>query len=281
GDFDYNIGSPIGGLIADAAGNLFGASFAVYEIPRNADGSFGALTTVVNLDAWSFGDLTADAAGNLFGTDHQASTVFEVTNSGFQVSCFLKGRRIATEFGEARVEELRAGDRVRCQMRGVAPIVWVGWRQLDVRRHADPTRVWPVRVRNGAFAAGMPGRDLFLSPDHAVFLDGVLIPIRCLINGGTIAQVPMDAVSYYHIELAEHDVLSADGLPVESYLDTGDRANFANGGGAMTLHPDFTARMWEAKACAPLVVIGREVAAARLRLAEAAAGVPDATRGPA
>src|ERR1019366_391455 len=86
GDFDYNIGSPIGGLIADAAGNLFGASFAVYEIPRNADGSFGALTTVVNLAAWSFGALTADAAGNLFGTDHQASTVFEVTNSGFQVS---------------------------------------------------------------------------------------------------------------------------------------------------------------------------------------------------
>ena len=178
------------------------------------DGGFGALTTVVALE-WSFGDLTADAAGNLFGTDHEASTVFEVTGSGFQVACFLSGTRIATEFGEARVEELRTGDRVRCLMQGAAQIVWIGRRRIDVRRHPDPSRVWPVRVRNGAFGDGMPGRDLFLSPDHAVFVDDVLIPIRCLVNGGTIAQVPMDAVSYYHIELAEHDVLSVEGLPVE------------------------------------------------------------------
>jgi Hint domain len=57
-----------------------------------------------------------------------------------------------------------------------------------------PETVWPVRVRAAAFGKGMPRRDLWLSPDHAVFVDDVLIPVRHLINGITIAQVPVDDV---------------------------------------------------------------------------------------
>ena len=67
-------------------------------------------------------------------------------------------------------------------------------------------------------------RDLFLSPDHAVYVNDVLIPIRHLINGSTIAQVPMDRVTYYHLELAQHDVVLAQGLPAESFLDMRDGA---------------------------------------------------------
>jgi hypothetical protein len=85
-----------------------------------------------------------------------------------------------------------------------------------------------VRVRAGAFAAGAPQRDLWLSPDHAVFVDDVLIPIRYLINGRTIAQERVDAVTYYHVELSDHEVILAEGLPCESYLDTGNRAAFAD-----------------------------------------------------
>jgi len=61
----------------------------------------------------------------------------------------------------------------------------------------------------------------------------------------------MDEVTYYHVELDDHDLLLAEGLPVESYLDTGDRSNFENGGGPIALHPDFstrrqaTAHMWK------------------------------------
>ncbi len=74
-----------------------------------------------------------------------------------------------------------------------------------------------------------------LSPDHAVFVDDVLVPVRHLINGSTIVQEPVAEVTYYHVELATHDVILAEGLPCESYLDTGNRAVFVNGG-AETLH---------------------------------------------
>jgi T5SS/PEP-CTERM-associated repeat protein len=139
------------------------------------------------------------------------------------------------------------------------PIIWIGHRTIDCARHPDPRKVWPVRIAAGAFGPNRPCRDLFLSPDHAVHLASVLIPIKHLINRTTIAQMPRDTVTYYHIELPEHSVLLAENLPAESYLDIGDRSQFANGGGAITLHPDFSARVWEARGCLPLIVTGPEL----------------------
>jgi hypothetical protein len=55
-------------------------------------------------------------------------------------------------------------------------------------------------------------------------------------------------------------------LPVESYLDTGDRAQFA-GGPVITLHPEFVARTWEMAGCAELVTTGARLAAIRAALA--------------
>jgi hypothetical protein len=91
----------------------------------------------------------------------------------------------------------------------------------------------------------------------------VLIPVKHLINGSTIARVPIDQVTYYHIELPRHDVVLAEGLPAESFLEMKDRANYATGSAPVRLSPDFTSRMWEAFGCARLIVTGPELAAAR------------------
>ena len=105
-----------------------------------------------------------------------------------------------------------------------------------------------------------------LSPDHAVFVEDVLIPIRLLTNGITITRAMVDAVTYYHIELDQHDIVLAEGLPVESYLETGSRHAFENGGPHITMYPDFSVRAWEAYGCAPLVVHGEVLARARTKL---------------
>jgi hypothetical protein len=96
---------------------------------------------------------------------------------------------------------------------GLATIKWIGNRRVDSALHPDPRRVWPVRIVAGGFGERLPRRDLWLSPNHAVFVDGVLIPIKHLINGCTIAQEPCDEVTYYHIELERPDVLLDEGLP--------------------------------------------------------------------
>jgi len=121
----------------------------------------------------------------------------------------------------------------------------------------------PVRVAAGAFGDGLPARPLWLSPDHAVFIDEALIPIRYLLNGASIVQVDVPAVTYWHVELPRHAVILAEGLPAESYLDAGNRSAFANGGTAVQMHAEFARRVWDADGCAKLVREGATLQAAR------------------
>ena len=186
------------------------------------------------------------------------------------VPCFAQGTRIATERGEVAVERLRVGAQVPARFAGRATVAWIGHRRVDCRRHPRPHDVWPVRVRAGAFGAGQPMRDLVLSPDHAVLAEGALIPIRYLINGRTIVQEPRAEVIYWHVELDRHDAIMAEGLACESYLDTGNRGAFENGGAAVQLHADFALRVWQTQACAPLVRAGGALAAVRRNLLDRA-----------
>jgi hypothetical protein len=185
------------------------------------------------------------------------------------IDCFAAGTPIATPEGAVPVENLAVGQMVRTHFAGSTPIQWIGRRHVDCERHPDPRNVWPVRVSAGAFGKGRPRRDLFLSPNHAIYVGNVLIPVGLLINGISIAQIQREAVTYYHIELAQHDLLMTEGLLSESYLDVGDRSNFAEGHEPMRLFPDFgapvvnVAALWETAGCAPLVIRGPILEAAK------------------
>ena len=188
-----------------------------------------------------------------------------------EAACFAAGTRIATTRGRIAVECLREDDTVRLAAGSTAPVQWLGHRRVDCARHPRPWDVWPVRVRAHAFGANRPARDLLLSPDHAVFTDGVLIPVRYLINGASVVQEQVAEVGYWHVELPCHAVLLAEGLACESYLDTGNRAAFENAGAATALHADFAPRgqaleIWQREACAPLVMSGPALVAARRQL---------------
>jgi hypothetical protein len=226
---------------------------------------------------YSGGVLTLRAVGgpvmlNLPGTFTTSEFIVSniSANTYISITCFRAGTRIHVADGDVAVERLSVGEQILVLTRNgdlvPRPIVWIGHRSVDCRHHPRPIAVWPVRIRAGAFARNVPCRDLFLSPDHAVFVDEVLIPVKHLINGRNIEQMPMDEVTYFHIELRAHSVLFADGLTTESYLDTGDRSHFANGRASIQLHPDFASRVWDADGCAPLVVCGSILDSVRRRL---------------
>jgi hypothetical protein len=148
-----------------------------------------------------------------------------------EAACFLASTRIATPAGDVPIERLAVGDMVLTARGGACPIVWIGYRHLDLTLHPTPARVQPILIHAGAFADGVPRRDLFLSPDHAVLRNGALVPARLLVNGASIQRdTGCCAVTYYHVELDAHDLLLAENLPAESYLDTGNRGWFENAG---------------------------------------------------
>ncbi len=235
-------------------------------------GSLGSLELVGHANFVAFGQTVNVGAGILsFGTQATGSPLTETFVPAYTIACFASGTRIATVHGEVAVEHLRTGDLAVSVLGGSAPVQWIGHRSIDCRRHPRPEDVWPVRVAAGAFGDATPSRDLLLSPDHAVHVDGRLIPIRYLLNGASIAQTPVDQVTYWHVELPAHDVLLAEGLACESYLDTGNRSAFANGGSTVMAHADFARGVWEAAGCAPLATDGSAVQAVRARLLARAA----------
>jgi hypothetical protein len=146
--------------------------------------------------------------------------------------------------------------------------------------------VAPIRIIRDTFADNVPHRDLLLSPDHAVFVDGMLICIRQLVNGSTIrTECGWTAVDYYHVELNDHGILLAEGLMAESYLDTGNRGFFANSAAPLTLFPDMTDKTdhttREIGSCAPFVWNEPSVQPVWQRLAERAATLGQPVQTPA
>jgi hypothetical protein len=258
---EWSISGDTSGLAGTISGFAAGDTIELTDVTATGSSFVGSILT---LDETGGGTATLD----LPGTFTLAS--FVVTpgvSSGTEVTlvapCFCAGTRIACLDGERTVETLVPGAFVRVAGAEYAEITWIGHRRVDCTPHPKPEDVWPVRVRANSFANRIPHRDLLLSPDHAVFIDGVLIPIRYLINGRTIVQERVDNVTYYHVELPSHDVILAEGLPCESYLDTGNRGAFANGGTSIQMHPDFALKVWETQACAELVVNGPNLEAAK------------------
>lgn len=183
----------------------------------------------------------------------------------FVTPCFVRGTMIATPDGDVPVEFLKMGDLVLSLNNGVVPVTWLGSRTIDPKTVDKPRDELPVRIRAGAIAENIPQRDLLVSPDHCMFIQGSLIPAKLLINGTTVTQaITLNPVDYYHVELEEHDVIWAEGAQAESYLDLGNKSAFFEPGVLQFTSP----KAKQAKACYPLAYWGPAVDQARALLAE-------------
>jgi Hint domain len=153
--------------------------------------------------------------------------------------CYCRGTLIQTERGEVPVEDLAIGDMVVTISGEAKPIKWIGRRSYAGRFIADNPDVLPIVVRPGALAPEIPVRDLWLSPGHALLLDGVLVAAEHLVNGLTILQAKaVDQVEYFHLEFEAHEVILAEGAPAESYVECDNRQGFHNAHEFAELYPN-------------------------------------------
>lgn len=274
--FTPSNGTPSNGTWEIAAADFSGAATSVVTSGND----------VIEILKFALQASVSTLAGSVLVHDYNdaAANAYTNTTSATLVACFASGTRIATSRGDVPVESLRPDTDWAITSDGAAArIRWIGRRSARLAGHPRPWDVMPVRIVQHAFGPDLPQRDLLLSPDHALYVDGVLVPVRYLINGASIAQEDHDHVLWYHVELDFHDAILAEGLPAESYLDTGNRHAFDNGGPLVALDPDFAVRdatalrIWAEQAMAPLVTDGPVLCALRARLIARAAELGFAT----
>jgi antigen 43 len=276
-DIGLFIGS--GGLL-DLIG-AFGSQASPVTVASGAMVEFGGVATSGTVTSASTASTTTISVGIAGGPNE--SVVFAgggltftsgTVGSGtaardvFTATCFAAGTKILGAGHEVAVEAVHPGDLVAVLRGGgtaLEPVIWVGKSSVDLHRHPRPELAAPVRVKAGALADNTPTRDLVLSPEHCLVLEGRCIPVKLLINGGSITQeFPAEPFEYFHLELARHGSLTAEGAAAESYLDTGNRSSFDNADIPRQLHPTFavnaTAERWSTDACAPLAKVPDEVA---------------------
>ena len=162
--------------------------------------------------------------------------------------CFFPGTLIATPVGERMIEELVPGDRVLTKNGREVAAKWI-CRQTVSTRFGPAERLMPVRFAAGSLGDGSPHSDLTVTADHAVLLDDVLCEAGALVNGTTITRIPLsefgEGYTVYHLEADAHEVVLANGTPVETFVDNASRMAFDNYAEHEALYGANTAEMEE------------------------------------
>lgn len=140
---------------------------------------------------------------------------------GGDQNCFLRGTSIMTANGEVRIEDIQIGDLVETVRGKAVAVKWIGHQRYKKSGSSWHDSVMPIRVSRHALDERAPHNDLYLSPNHALLIDGVLIRVKDLVNGVTIAPaIPAghEMLDYYHIVLDTHEVILAEGVAAETLL---------------------------------------------------------------
>ncbi|MEO1103015.1 MAG: Hint domain-containing protein [Pseudomonadota bacterium] len=181
---------------------------------------------------------------------------------------------VVVDRGEVAVENLQRGDLVRTADGDLVPVKWIGVQSINPFGFAGE-RLLPIRITAGALGRNLPVRDVLLSADHAIEVDGVLVNAGALVNGTTVRRETRAQMKrtfrYFHIETENHDLICVGGLVAETYVDNVTRAHFDNYAEYVELFGEEVADMVELET--PRAMSRRQVPSSILsRIEERAAG---------
>jgi hypothetical protein len=186
--------------------------------------------------------------------------------------CFLEGTSIAIPGGLCDVERLEPGALVLTAIGETRAIRWVG--RKTVATALLPETVRPVRICAGALGEGLPVRDLRVTADHALLVDGLLVQAGALVNGRTIVRMTTEDLgetfTVYHLELDQHSLVLAEGVPAETFVDNVTRRRFDSYGEYEALYGNVATLVREMDL--PRIKAARQLPAELRRRIESGAG---------
>ena len=175
--------------------------------------------------SWTGGTQTTVNGTTVVDTHQVTITIF-----GENEVCFTRGTEILTTEGPKPVEALKVGDMVVTRDNGPKPIRWIASSVVSNERRRGNSSLEPIVIEAGALGNGTPERDLCVSPQHRVLIEGghvdlivaepaVLASAKSLLNGKTIRHCgdAFEKLEYWHVALDDHEVIFANGCPAESF----------------------------------------------------------------
>jgi hypothetical protein len=230
-----------------------------------------ALSSITSLNQLTFtqvgSSVVVQVPGAKGGSIIVASSTIAAVQAAIQVACLAQGTMVLTPGGEVAVEDLRIGDLVSTADGVAKPVKWIGRRAYGRPFLDGNKRIAPIVFAAGSLGPNTPSRDLSVSPEHAMFVDHVLVPAYLLDNGLSIRQdMGREQIAYFHVEFEAPEVIFTDGAPTESYVAHGNRAMFANHADYVALYGEDDAGQGERRRRFHMIFEGAGLDAVRERL---------------
>lgn len=151
------------------------------------------------------------------------------TDKPQDIICYLKGSLILTKKGFVPIENIKAGDDIITKGKiykqkyvdkdaslELTPVIWIS--KFNVLKLNSKSR--PICITKNALGKNLPFKDLYVSPDHSLLLNGTMVNAKHMVNGTTIYQdEECESVEYYHLECKNHRAIFANGILSETYLE--------------------------------------------------------------
>ncbi|ABD56598.1 Hint domain-containing protein [Jannaschia sp. CCS1] len=145
------------------------------------------------------------------------------------IPCFTPGCRVATARGTSKVEDLRVGDLIETHDNGLQAVRWIGAKTLTQIDLARAPHLRPIRIRTGALGPGVPNRDMEVSPQHRMLIEGGQTELlfgedQVLVRAKHLTHLPgvevvktCERVTYIHVMCDAHEVIRVDDAWTESF----------------------------------------------------------------
>lgn len=185
-------------------------------------------TTLAGAETFASGAPNGTSFARNAAGDFEEDTTPDPGGSG--PVCYLAGTLIATTQGPRAVETLLPGDMILTRDNAAQPLRWLGRCELSAAAVRANPKLSPILIREGALGAGLPVRDLCVSPQHRMLINsritqrmfgqsGVLVPaVKLLGLPGITQMAPTQGAVYCHLLFDQHEIVFAEGTPSESLL---------------------------------------------------------------
>ncbi len=211
----------VGGFLSTSGDVDFGPIFngdAGLWTAETITGAYGSQLVIDDDGVWTYTADNSNATIQALDTGQTITEVFTVTSTRGTTTvtitiegqdeppCFVEGTLIETTLGPKPIETLKPWDCILTRDNGAQALRWIGAAKVDLDQAADPSALAPIRITKDAIAPGIPDRDLLLSPQHRILLQGgeverlfgedeVFCSAKQLVNGTTIRREPSTEVT--------------------------------------------------------------------------------------